>query len=152
MKTRNICFKYDISKEELDKIIHLVLDEVPVDKLSASQIEVIFDLLRNGDVDKNDKHKEMDVLNFFLSNVLIGCLDCEKCLAKDACKSKNSADAKIVDCFQNLLFLMQAVDLPETTSELKKSTVKEYVEKTLINDEEFKLLLDKEKGFNDANL
>lgn len=150
--SKNICLKHKISEEELDVIIHKLLDEVPADKLSLKEADVILDLLRYGDIDKTNKLADMEQLSFLLSCCLIGCLDCEKCLAKDACKSKNSDDAKHVDCFQNLLFLMQAVDFPERTNELKKSTVKDYVEKTLINDKEFKHLLEKEKRYINEDL
>lgn len=150
--SKNICLKYKISEEELDTIIHKLLDEVPADKLSLKEADVILDLLRYGDIDKGNSLKEFENLCFRLSNIFISCLDCEKCLAKDICKYKNNTDVNLFECFYNLTNLMKAVNLSGMGETLKKSAVKEYVEKTLPNSELFKELLQQLKEINDEDL
>lgn len=130
MNRENLCFKHGLSIEEIDKAIHLILDEVPADKLTPKQRDVIFDLLKNGDVEMDDEKRYLENLQFRLLNSLVGSLACDQCFAKEICKGKGKPEAKIVDCTQKLIFLMQAVRLSELRAmETTKDDMQKYLKK-----------------------
>ena len=142
MNKENLCFKHGLSIEEIDKAIHLILDEVPADKLTPKQKDVIFDLLKNGDVERNKEKAIMDNLCFKVASALIGVIPCELCPAKDCCKDKDNPEAEVVDCYQKTMYLMQAFSVSPLGIKATKADFKKALE-DLKNNEFFKFLQQK---------
>jgi len=105
---KNICFKHEITPEELDATIHKLLDHVPADALGEKEREVIFDLLRNGDVAKPDKLQEMDAVCFKALNIAMATMDCKNCIAQFKCKQRNGKNS-LCDCATNFMYVSQAM-------------------------------------------
>ena len=105
---RNIYFKHQITPEELDATIHKLLDHVPADALGEKEREVIFDLLRNGDVEKPDNLQELDALCFKALNIAMATMDCKNCLAQFRCKQRNGKNS-LCDCATNFMYVSQVM-------------------------------------------
>lgn len=125
MNKQNACFNNEIQLDELNQGIQVVLDILPTDKLTKKQTAAIIDLLIRGDIEPSNEKLKMDNLAFLLTNVLIGIMPCENCPAKACCKQKDKPDAKIIDCYQRLMFLMQAVK--RVHEDITKSDVQKLI-------------------------
>ena len=150
MSKINLCLKYEIEPEAVDAIIKKLLGQVPSDALEPFEIDVIFDLLRNGDIPAVDDKKQLDAISFRLQNILMGLIPCDNCPMKAFCKNKDNPDAKIVDCATALMFIAQAYSLSDLNElATTKIDIQRYVDKKY-KDKEFLELC--ETVVKDANV
>lgn len=123
---KNICIKHQITPEELDSIIHKLLDHVPNDALDEKEIDVVFDLLRNGDVEPPEGLGEMDIICFKAINIAMASMDCKNCIAQFKCKQRDGKNS-LCDCVTNFMYVAQALPSPGVNGNLA-ITREEYVD------------------------
>ena len=116
-KQTNLCTKHGITQDELNDIIHEVLAHVPALAIEPKKTEVLFDLLRIGDIVDEDDQMMCRILRR-AALVMSAQQKCEDCLLNGYCYNQDRKDKKTAECagcLASLMFFAQLVPVGEPT-------------------------------------